>query len=81
MTLATPLSGNVETSLVLDHLRDALDPEPNVADQTEPDASWKFAAYATTKLFLGEAKGSANASDPLKTVVAGLCFILENCEV
>lgn len=76
-------SDDVETSAVPDHIQDALSPdqdEPTVADQNKPD-EWKFVAYPTAKLFLGEGKESADASDPLKYVVAGLCFILENCEV
>ena len=67
--------------MCLDHVKGALDSEPDVSDQDEPNSSWKFNAFATAKLFLCEAKESANASDFLKVVVAGLCFILENCEV
>ena len=79
-------SGNAGTSAVPDHhdvQSDALSPnqsEPTVADKKEMD-QWKSIVYPTTKLFLCGAKESADASDPLRVVVAGLCFILENCEV
>jgi hypothetical protein len=56
------------------------DGEPTGADQSKPD-QWKFATYPTTKLFHCGVKESADASDPLRSVVAGLCFILENCKV
>ena len=79
-------SGNAETPAVPDHHHvqsDAFSPnqsEPAVADKEEPD-QWKSIAYPTTKSFLCGAKESVDASDPLRVVVAGLCFILENCEV
>ena len=67
--------------MFLDHVKGALDPEPDLSEQDEPNSSWKFSAFATAKLFLCEAKESANAPAFLKVVVAGLCFILENGEV
>ena len=56
--------------------------------QGQPDATdrntsklWKSAASATAKLFLRATKESADAFPPLKSVVGGLCFILDNYEV
>ena len=58
------------------------------SDQNKPDTAdesgfdwWKSTASAAVKLFLRGAWGSADAFPPLKSVVGGLCFILENCEV
>jgi len=42
---------------------------------------WKPTASAAVKLFLRGTWGSADAFPPLKSVIGGLCFILENCEV
>ena len=42
---------------------------------------WKSTAFATAKLLLRGVRDSADAFGPLKSVVGGLCFILENCEV
>ena len=42
---------------------------------------WKSTASAAVKLFLRGTWSSADAFPPLKSVVGGLCFILENCEV
>ena len=44
-------------------------------------SDWKSTAFATTKLLLRGVRDSADAFGPLKSVVGGLCFILENCEV
>lgn len=77
-----PPSGNVKTSADIDHVRDALGPNlsETAAGRSKPD-EWKSTAYPTAKLFLCTAKEPMDSSDPLKDVVAGLCFILENCEV
>lgn len=79
-------SGNAETPAVPDHhdvQSDALSPNqsgPTVADKKEPD-QWKSIVYPTTKLFLCGMEEFVDASDPLKAIVAGVCFILENREV
>ena len=44
-------------------------------------SDWKSTAFATAKLLLRGVRDSADAFGPLKSVVGGLCFILENCEV
>ena len=41
----------------------------------------KSTAFATAKLLLRGVRDSADAFGPLKSVVGGLCFILDNCEV
>ena len=41
----------------------------------------KSTAFAAAKLLLRGVRDSADAFGPLKSVVGGLCFILENCEV
>ena len=43
--------------------------------------NWKSTVSATAKLFLCAVRDSADAFPPLKSVVGGLCFILENYEV
>ena len=47
----------------------------------ERKLNWGPTASATVKLLLRGVRDSADASGPLKSVVGGLCFILENCEV
>ena len=42
---------------------------------------WKTATSSATKLLLLGVRDSADAFGPLKSVVGGLYFILENCEV
>jgi len=75
--------GDVDNSAIPGQVQDG--PTP---DQSKPNAMdrdrlkrWKSTAYATAKLFLGGAKESADAFPPLKSVLGGLCFILDNCEV
>ena len=63
--------------------------EPNAEDESvEPSAApdenksdWKSMASASAKLLLRGVRDSADVFGPLKSVVGGLCFILENCEV
>ena len=61
-------------------------PSDNV-DTAEPGSvvdkksDWKSTTFATAKLLLRGVRDSADAFGPLKSVVGGLCFILENCEV
>ena len=43
--------------------------------------NWKSTVSATAKLFLCTVRDSADAFPPLKSVVGGLCFILENYQV
>ena len=54
-------------------------PEPSSAVNKKSD--WKSTTFATAKLLLRGVRDSADAFGPLKSVVGGLCFILENCEV
>jgi len=42
---------------------------------------WMSVTSATAKLFLRGAKESTDAFPPLKSVVGGLCFIVDNFEV
>ena len=49
------------------------------ADKNEPN--WKSTASATAKLILRTVNESSDAFPPLKSVVGGLCAILENSEV
>ena len=54
--------------------------EPNTMDGNK-FRQWMSVASATAKLFLGGVKESADAFPPLKSVVGGLCFIVDNFEV
>ena len=68
---------------IQDQVQDALrssQGEPNATHENKFEL-WKSAASATAKLFLRAAKESADAFPPLKSVVGGLCFILDNYEV
>ena len=75
---------NVDTSTIPDHvpatLRDDESGEPSVAAD-ENKSNWKSTASATAKLLLRGVRDTADAFGPLKSVVGGLCFILDNCEV
>lgn len=55
--------------------------EPNVEADQEKSDQRKSTASATTEPSLRGANGSADPSGPLNSVVEGLSFILENCEV
>lgn len=44
-------------------------------------SGWRSNVSATAKLLLCGVRDSADAFPPLKSVVGGLCFILENYEV
>ena len=49
------------------------------ADENRPD--WESTASSSAKLALRAVRDSADGFGPFKSVVRGLCFILENCEV
>ena len=81
-----PLIGhldNIDNSTIHDQIRDALgsgQSKPDITDGKKFE-QWKSVASATAKLFLRGVKESADAFPPLKPVVGGLCFILDNFEV
>ena len=78
------LSDNAGTSAVPDRASEDVlstkDAEPNAA-VNENKRDWKSTAYETAKLLLRGVNESADVFAPLKSVTAGLCFILDNCEV
>jgi len=54
----------------------------NVDVTTSKDRSdWKHTASSAAKLFLRTVERASDAFPPLKSVAAGLCAILDNCEV
>ena len=76
-------SHDADASAVPDHTR-----KPNYDENAESNtmasekkSSWKSTAHATAKLLLRGVRDSADVFGPLKFVVRGLCFILENCEI
>lgn len=74
---------DVDNSAVPGDIQEALSSnqsEPNTADENEFD-EWMSTASATAKSFLRGVRGSADTFPLLKSVVGGLCFILDNCEV
>jgi len=81
-----PLIGtpdDMDNSATPDQVRDGSSSgqsEPNAVDGNRFER-WKSAASATAKLFLRGAKESTDVFPPLKSVVGGLCFILDNFEV
>ena len=81
-----PLTGhldNIDISAIPDKIQDALSScqsEQDVSDGNKFE-QWKSVTSATAKLFLRGVKESVDAFPPLKSVVGGLCFILDNFEV
>ena len=79
------LPNNIETEAVPDHAPKAPRPDENPIRVDAPadrgKQSWKSTASATAKLLLRGVNNSADAFGPLKSVVGGLCFILDHCEV
>ena len=78
------LGKNIDFGLIPDQI--AEDPHSRApADLGEvtdkKKSNLKSAAAATAKLLLRGVRDTADAFGPLKSVVGGLCFILENCEV
>ena len=75
---------NVDISTIPDHVPATLQGdergEPSAAVD-ENKSNWKSTASATAKLLLRGVRDTADAFGPLKSVVGGLCFILDNCEV
>jgi len=61
------------------HVLDSGKGEPNTRNENK-FKQWKFAS-ATAKFFLRGIKESADAFPPLKSVVGGLCFIVDSFEV
>ena len=58
-------------------------PDPALVDAaTSKDKSdWKHTASSAAKLFLRTVERASDAFPPLKSTAAGLCAILDNCEV
>jgi len=74
---------NVDNSAIPHRVQDGPTPnqsEPNTTDENKLE-HWGSTASAAAKLLLRGVKESADAFPPLKSVVGGLCFILDNCEV
>ena len=81
--LIVPLH-NADASAVPDQTQREPSPDENTesnAAASDKKPNWKSTAYASAKLLLRGVRDSADAFGPLKSVVGGLCFILENCEV
>lgn len=81
-----PLIGpqdNVGSPAIPDQVQDGPSPNQNKlsAMDGEKFKRWRSAASTTAKLLLRGTKESADAFPPLKSVVGGLCFILDNYEV
>ena len=73
----------MDNSTVPDWIQDALSPNQSKLNTTDKNKfeQWGSTASATARLLLRGVKESADAFPPLKSVVGGLCFILDNCEV
>ena len=74
-------SDNTGASTIPDHVPDAPRPDERVEPSTAVGTDWKSTASSTAKLLLRWARDSSDAFGPLKSVTAGLCFILQNFEV
>jgi len=82
LSLIGPLD-NSDDSAIPDQVQDALGSgksELNTMDGNRPK-QWKSTASATAKMFLRGIKESADAFPPLKSVVGGLYYIVDNFEV
>ena len=56
-------------------------PAPGDATVSKNKSDWKHTASSAAKLFLRTVESVSDAFPPLKSTAAGLCFILDNCEV
>ena len=84
LTASDHSSDKINNSVVPDYVQRVLSTDEKAPGSTDKNTSWKSAAStasATAKLILRGVKESADAFGPLKAVVGGLCFLLENCEV
>ena len=57
------------------------DPALLYATVSKDKSDWKNTASSAAKLFLRTVERASDAFPPLKSVAAGLCAILDNCEV
>ena len=74
---------DADNSVTLNQAQDAIcssESEPNTMGGNK-FKQWMSVTSATAKLFLRGVKESADAFPPLKSVVGGLCFIVDNFEV
>ena len=67
---------NADNSATPNPVQDALG-----SGKGKPTTQWTSVLSATAKLFLRGTKESADAFPPLKSVVGGLCFIVDSFEV
>ena len=56
-------------------------PAPGDAAVSKNKSDWKHTASSAAKLLLRTVESVSDAFPPLKSTAAGLCFILDNCEV
>jgi len=73
----------MNNSAVPDQVQGTLAPNQSKLKATDEDKlnQWGSTASAAAKLLLRGVKECADAFPPLKSVVGGLCFILDNYEV
>ena len=57
------------------------DPDPVDATISKDELDWKNTASSAAKLFLRTVERASDAFPPLKSTAAGLCAILDSCEV
>ena len=68
--------------LLKDYIGDPTVPSPgHVKGSSKDKTDWKHTASSAAKLLLRTVERASDAFPPLKSVVAGLCAILDNCEV
>ena len=74
---------NADNSAVSGRIDEVLRPNESELNAANENGfgRWKSTAHSTAKLLLRGVKESADTFGPLKSVVGGLYFILENCEV
>ena len=61
----------------LAHIGSGASSHPSLSDTS----GWKNTGSSAAKLFLRTVERSSDVFPPLKSVAAGLCAILDNCEV
>ena len=76
-------TGPFQSPLLTDNVGSPTVPGPVLVDATVPKdkPDWKHTVSSAAKLLLRTVERASDAFPPLKSAAAGLCAILDNCEV
>ena len=71
-----------QSPLLTGYAGDPTVPDPvHVEGSSKDKTGWKHTASSAAKLLLRTVERASDAFPPLKSVAAGLCAILDSCEV